>query len=56
MAMNILQFNQINWFSLCQNPADWAVDLLLANMDKLEKYFMLVQASNQYQQTYYSNI
>jgi hypothetical protein len=38
MAMDIIDPSNINWKSLSENPADWALDLLEANRDMIYWY------------------
>ncbi len=38
MAMDIVDESKVVWQWICENPADWAVDLLLANPDKHDLY------------------
>jgi hypothetical protein len=47
MAMDVINLKNINWDNLCENPADWAVDILLANKDKIDDFYYLAYNTNQ---------
>jgi hypothetical protein len=40
MAMHVICHEHIDWLNLCENSADWAVDLILANRDKISWYHL----------------
>lgn len=40
MAMDVISDFCICWDQICENEADWAVDLILANKDKIDWYFL----------------
>jgi hypothetical protein len=38
MAMDVIDVANIDWEQLCENPADWAVDLLVENRSRISWY------------------
>lgn len=45
MAMDVIAYKYIHWDALCENPADWAVDLILANRGYIN-YYNLARNTN----------
>lgn len=45
MAMDVICYGNIKWNELCENSADWAVDLIIVNQDKI-RWYHLARNSN----------
>ncbi len=46
MAMDVIDESNISWRELCENPADWAVNLLMANLHMIEDWYFVAGNSN----------
>ncbi len=46
MAMDVIDLTNISWNEFCENPADWAVDILLINKNKIEDFYFVAYNTN----------
>jgi len=46
MAMDVIDITNLNWYMLCTNPADWALDLIEANPNMID-WYCLARNTNQ---------